>query len=55
MNGNVFTRYLKNCLLEAKQTPTRVGDLPKNPTTKDKIEPLSSQSVGLESEQLGVA
>jgi len=54
MSGNMLTRYLKKKLLEAKQTPTRVGDLPKKPTTKDKTKPLSSQSVGLESKQLGV-
>jgi hypothetical protein len=28
--------------------------LPQKPITKDKIEPLGSQAVGLESEQLGV-
>ncbi len=36
MNGNIFAQYLKERLLEAKQTPIHVGDLPKKPTTKDK-------------------
>jgi len=43
---------LKEYVLEMKQTPTLVGDLTKKPTTKDKIELLSSQKVGPESGQL---
>jgi hypothetical protein len=54
MSENVFARYLKEHLLETKQTSTHVGDPPKKPTTGDKIKPLISQSVGLESKQLGV-
>jgi hypothetical protein len=37
-----------------KQTPTRVGDLTKKPTTRDKIELLNFQKVGPESGQLRV-
>ncbi len=37
-----------------KQTPTCVGDPPKKPSTKDKIEPLSFQRVGPKNKQLGV-
>jgi hypothetical protein len=41
MSRDVLTRYFKESLLEAKQTPICVGDPPKKPTTRDKIEPLS--------------
>ncbi len=54
MNRDVFTSYLKECLLEVKQTPFHVSDLPKKPAIRDKIEPLSFRRVGLENEQLGV-
>jgi hypothetical protein len=37
-----------------KQTFAHVGDLLKKPATRDKIKPLSSQSVGLENGQLGI-
>jgi hypothetical protein len=50
MNWNMFTWYLKECLLEAKQAPTYGGDLPKK-TTEDKTKPLIFQRVGLESGQ----
>jgi hypothetical protein len=50
----MFAQYLKERLLEAKQTPTCVRDLPKILKTKDKIEPLGFQIVGLESRQPGV-
>jgi hypothetical protein len=49
MNGNMFTRYPKESLLEGKQTPTRVSDLLKNPITEGKIKQLSSQRVGHDS------
>jgi hypothetical protein len=54
MSGNVFAQYLKEHLLKMKQTPARVGNLPKKPTTRDKIKPLSFQRVQHESGQLGV-
>jgi hypothetical protein len=41
----------KEHLLKAKQTFVHVGDPPKKLTTMDKIKSLSSQRVGLESEQ----
>jgi hypothetical protein len=43
------------CLLEAKQIPTCVGDPPKKPTTKNKIELLSFQKVGPELGANGLA
>jgi hypothetical protein len=43
MSINVLARYPKERLLEAKQTPIHVGDLPKKLATRDKIEPLGSQ------------
>jgi hypothetical protein len=49
MIEDVFTRYPKECLLEGKQTPTRVNDPPKKLATRGKIEPLGSQRVGYES------
>jgi hypothetical protein len=36
------------------QTFTHVGDLPKKPTTGNKIKPLGFQKVKLESGQLGI-
>ncbi len=37
MSINVLARYPKECLLEAKQTPICVGDLPKKLAIRDKI------------------
>ncbi len=37
MSINVLARYPKERLLEAKQTPIRVGDLPKKLAIRDKI------------------
>jgi hypothetical protein len=54
MNKNMFTQYPKECLLEAKQTPIRVGNLPKKRVTRDKTKSLSFQKVGPNNEQLGV-
>ncbi len=51
MNGNMFTWYLKERLLKAKQIIVHVGDSPKKPTTRDKTEPLGSQKEEHESEQ----
>jgi hypothetical protein len=51
MSINVLARYPKERLLEAKQTPICVGDLPKKLAIRDKIEPLSFQRVGLDSGQ----
>jgi hypothetical protein len=50
MNGNMLTQYLKECLLEVKQTPTCVSDLLKKLATRDKTKPLDFEKVGLESE-----
>jgi len=36
---------MKEGLLEMKQTPACVGNLPKKPTTKDKTKPLDSQKM----------
>jgi hypothetical protein len=47
MSENMFTRYLKVCLLEAKQTPICVDNLPNKPVIMDKIEPLGSQRMGI--------
>jgi hypothetical protein len=54
MSKDVFAWYLKECLLGARKTPTCVSDLLRKLITGDKIQPLSSQRVGPESEQLGV-
>jgi len=54
MDENVFASYLKERLLKAKQTPIHVINLPKKPTTRERIEPLSSQRVGFENKQLGI-
>jgi hypothetical protein len=41
MSINVLTWYLKEHLLKTRQTPAHVGNLPKKPTTRGKIEPLN--------------
>jgi len=51
MNINVFASYLKERLLGARRTSTRVGDPPKKLATRDKIEPLNSQRVGPDGKQ----
>ncbi len=40
MNRNVIAQYLKERLLEMKQTPIRVGDMLKKPAIGDKTKPL---------------
>jgi len=40
---------MKERLLKERQIPTLVGDLPKKPSTKDKIKALGFQRVGPES------
>jgi hypothetical protein len=47
-------QYLKERLLEGKQTPICVNDPPKKLATRGKIEPLGSQKVGHESRHLRV-
>jgi hypothetical protein len=42
MSEDMFAQYLKACLLESKQTPICVDNLPNKPVIKNKIEPLSS-------------
>jgi hypothetical protein len=54
MNEEVLVQYLKECLLEGKQTPTRVNNPPKKLSTRGKIEPLGFQRVGHQSEHLGL-
>jgi hypothetical protein len=54
MNEDMFACYSEMCLLEAKQIPIHVDDLPNKPITRDKIEPLGSQRVGPKNRQLGV-
>jgi hypothetical protein len=54
MNGDIFAQYLEERLLEAKQTPIHVSNLPKKPTTKDKTKSLKFQRVGPNNGQLGV-
>jgi hypothetical protein len=51
---DVLMWYLKECLLEGKQTHVRVNDPPKKPTIRGKIEPLGSQRVGHESGHPGI-
>jgi hypothetical protein len=53
-NENMFAQYSEECLLKAKQTPIRIRDLLKKPTTKDKTTSLSFQKVGPNNEQLGL-
>jgi hypothetical protein len=48
MSKNVFTQYPKEHLLERKQIPIRVSDLPKKFAIGGKTKPLSSQKVGHE-------
>jgi hypothetical protein len=40
---------MKEHILKERQIPTLVGDLPKKPSTRDKIKPLGFQKVGPES------
>jgi hypothetical protein len=54
MSENMFAWYLKERILEAKQTLTHVNDMSKKSITKDKIELLSAQRVRPKSKQLGV-
>jgi hypothetical protein len=54
MNEDVFVRYPKEHILEGKQTPTRVNDLPNKLAIGGKIEPIGSQKVGHESGHLKV-
>jgi hypothetical protein len=42
MSKDVLTRYIKECLLEVKQTLARVSNMPKKPATRDKTQPLGS-------------
>ncbi len=41
----MFAQYPKEHILEKKQIPIHVSDLPKKPTIGDKIKPLGSQRV----------
>jgi hypothetical protein len=54
MSKNVLTQYPKECLLEAKQTPTCISNPLEKPTTKDKTKPVGFQKVGHENRQHGV-
>ncbi len=45
---------MKERLLKAKQNFVHVNNLPNKLATREKIKPLSSQKVGLESRQPGV-
>jgi len=51
MNEDMLAWYLKERLLEAKQTLACVGNLPNKPTIGDKNKPLGSQKVGFENKQ----
>lgn len=51
MSRDMFTWYLKEHVLEMRQTPTRVHNPPKKPSTRGKTKPLGFQNVGLESKQ----
>jgi hypothetical protein len=42
---------MKEHLLEVRQIPIRVCNLPKKLTTRDKTKPLGSQRVGFDNEQ----
>ncbi len=52
VNNQVFVlgpaQYPKECLLEAKQIPTHVGDLLKKLAIRNKTKPLDFKRVGLE-------
>jgi hypothetical protein len=54
MNKDMLTCYLKEHILEMKQTPACVGGLLKKLATKNKTKPLSFQKVGPKSGQLWV-
>ncbi len=51
MSKYVFTWYLKECLLKAKQTLIHVGNPPKKPVIRDKIKQLNFQKVGPKKKQ----
>ncbi len=53
MSNNVFAQYLKEHLLEVKQTPTHVSNLLKKFAIGDKTKPLNFQKVGPKNKQLG--
>jgi hypothetical protein len=42
MSRDMFTLYLKECLLEEKQTPTLVNNSPKKLAIGDQTKPLGS-------------
>jgi hypothetical protein len=50
MSKDVFAQYMKEHLLERKQSLAHINDPPKQPTTKNKIEALGSQRVEFENE-----
>jgi hypothetical protein len=54
MNGNMFTWYLKECLLGGRETFACVGNLVKKFTIADKMKQLSFQKMELKSGQPGV-
>jgi hypothetical protein len=54
MSGDILARYLKKCLLEARQTLACVGDSLKKLAIEDKTKPLGSQRVGPKNGQLKV-
>jgi hypothetical protein len=54
MNENMFAQYLKEQLLEGKQTLTCVSDPPKKLATRGKTKPLGFQKVGHKSGHLKV-
>jgi hypothetical protein len=51
MSGDMLAWYLKEHLLELKQTLVHVSNPPKKLTTMDKIKPLGFQRVGPKNEQ----
>ncbi len=54
MSRDVVALYLKECLLEAKQTLACVNNSPKKPIIGNKTKPLGSQSVKPKNEKLGL-
>jgi hypothetical protein len=49
MSKYMLAWYLKECILEARQTLIHVSNSPKKLATGDKIKPLGFQRVGPES------
>jgi hypothetical protein len=49
ISEDVFAQYLIECLLEMKQTPIHVSNLPNMRATKDNTKPLGFQRVGSKS------